>query len=289
MLYIVNSLLILLWTISIVKKEKYSWHGISCVYFFSLVIVDTPEVTFNHLLSFYKFPTHLLTNFCKDNQLGIVFSDGIILPLTAIIFCHYVRKKQQYWRMTIIFTFLWHAPLEWIYLKLGYIRYENWNKWYSILIYFAGFLFFGKYANRLLTYNPPLPYFIRIGTFTYGATAWIGAIVGGALAGLYQWRPYIFHDLSADDRFTDLGISWLLAILTAIIIPKVLPEYRPFIFIGLAIAVTVVSFYFHGKEVLIYNHWNHILTALRWLVPFTITIVYDRWETNLFKKSFVAN
>lgn len=263
MLYIINSLIVLVWLIYIIKKENYSWHGILCVYFFSLLIIDTTEVLFNHLLSFYQFPSRLLTGFHKDNQLGVVFSDGFILPLTAIIFCHYVRKKQQYWRMAFIFTFLWHAPLEWIYLKLGYIRYENWNIWYSTLVYFAAFRFFGKYADRLLTYNPPIPYFIRIGTFTYGASAWPGAMVGGALAGLYQWRPHIFHASSADDRFTDLGISWLLAILTAVMIPRALPKYRPFIFIGLAVSATAFSVYGYGKGLLIYNHWNHTLTALR--------------------------
>jgi hypothetical protein len=177
MLYIINSLIVLFWTIYIVKKAKYTWNGIICTYFLALLVVDIPEIIFNQLLSFYKFPTLLLNDFSKDNQLGVIFSDGIILPLTAIIFCHYAIQKQFYWRLAFIFTFLWHIPLEWIYLKLGYLKYENWSIWYSMLIYFAGFRFYGPYAKRILTYSPPLPYYIRIGSFTYGITAWIGALL----------------------------------------------------------------------------------------------------------------
>lgn len=285
MLYIINSIIVIIWTIYIIKKEKYNWHGIICTYFFALIVVDSTEIIFNQLLSLYKFPTFLLNEFSKDNQLGIVFSDGIILPLTTIIFCHYATKKQYYWRLAFIFTFLWHTPLEWIYHKLGYVKYENWRIWYSMLIYLAGFRFLGPYAKRILTYNPPLPYFIRMGNFTYGITAWIGALLGGALISLYQWRPMIFKKAGADDRFLDLSLSWLLALLLAIIIPKVLKENRQYFFMGIFILVTAFSYFSNWQGWLIYHNWNHLCTALRWFIPFSIIVWYDRWETKLQDKS----
>ncbi len=279
MLYIINSIIVLFWAIYIIKKEKYNWHGILCTYFFTLLIVDVLEIIFNQLLSFYKFPTFLLSDFTKDNQLGVIFSDGIILPLTAIIFCHYATKKQYYWSLAFIFTFLWHFPLEWVYLKLGYLKYENWSIWYSMLIYLASFRLFGPYAKRVLTYNPPLPYFIRIGSFSYGITAWIGALLGGTLFNLYQWRPMIFKKVGADDRFMDLGLSWTLALLLAIIIPKAVHKYRPLLFMGIATLVLAFAYFSYWQSWLIYHNWNHFYTALRWFFPFIIMVWYDRWET----------
>jgi hypothetical protein len=77
-------------------------------------------------------------------------------------------------------------------------------------------------------------------------------IIGGALISLYQWRPMIFKKVGADDRFMDLALSWILALLSAIIIPKV-PK-------------------------------KHLCTALRWFVPFIIIVWYDRWESNTRQK-----
>jgi hypothetical protein len=279
-LYIAQSIGLFIFIIYIIKRKKYSSHALITTYLFFVLAVDIPEIIFNQLLGFYKFPTHLFTDNLKDNQMGVVFSDGVILPMTYIILCQYAEKTKKLWSVAFVFTVI-YGILEWIYLKTGYLIYYKWNILISIAFYLFISRFIFNYASRLMLYKPPLPYFIRIGTSTYAITAWFGAILGGSLMGLYQWRPFIFKQVSADDRFSELGISLLFAILSAACIPKIKHKLRPMIFISFAITAIIFSYYSHGQGWLIYHKWNDILTAIRWLVPFSILIWLDYWESNV--------
>jgi hypothetical protein len=266
MLYIFHSIVLLIWLIYIVKKEKYSLHAVITVYLFFIMIVDIPEILFNQLLEIYKFPTQLLSNFNMDNQFGIIFSDGIILPITNILLLHYSTKIKGPWKVSLCFAVIM-GTLEWVYLKTGYLIYFKWNIWISIGLYFSFSRFFISYSSRFLLYKPPIPYYIRIAASTYSITAWFGAVLGGAFIGLYQWRPYIFKHYSADDRFCDLGISWILATLVSITIPIIKPKFRFIAFILFFLIVLTFSYYANFKGWLVYNRWNYFLTFLRWVCP----------------------
>jgi len=278
MLYVIQSIVLLIWLIYIIRKEKYSARAMITAYLFFVMVTDIPEITFNQLLEFYKFPTYLFVNNIKDNQMGIVFSDGIILPMTNMIICHYAIKTKKPWSVAFVFAAV-YGLLEWIYLKLEYLIYYKWNIWISISIYFLVSRFIFIFASKLMQYKPPLPYFIRIGTSTYAVTAWFGAILGGSLAGLYQWRPYIFQHESADDRFSELSISLIFALLSAVIIPKTKQKYRPIFFTSFAVVAIIISYYSRGQGWLIYNNWNNVLTAIRWIIPFAVLVWLDRWES----------
>ena len=242
------------------------------------MVVDIPEITFNHLLEFYRFPTQLLSDHNKDNQLGILFSDGVILPLTRIILYHYAAHTNKHWRVSFVFAVI-QGTLEWIYLSLEYLTYLKWNIWISIDLYFLMSRFGIVYTSRFLFYQPPIPYFVRIGAATYAITAWIGAMAGGAFLSLYQWRSLIFVNESADDRFSDLGISWIFAMLSAVIIPRISLKFRPLVFVTFALIAIVFSYFAHYGGWLIYHHWSTLLTALRWIVPFAALVWFDRWES----------
>lgn len=284
MLYIFQSLIVLMWLIYLIKREKYPLHAIITAYFIYVMVADIPEIVINQILEFYKFPAHLLIDSIKDNQLGIVFSDGIILPITSIIACHYASHTKKLWRTSFIVAAI-QGILEWIYLSLGYLVYFRWNIWISIAMYFFISRFFISFASRLLNYNPPIPYFYRMTVSTYTITAWFGAVLGGALLNLYQWTPHIIGNPSGDDRFSDLCISWILALFSAIIIPKTKPKNKPIIFIAFAVLTIVFSYYAYSQGWLVYHKWNNLFTALRWLVPFILLIFYERWE-NKYRNSY---
>jgi hypothetical protein len=184
------------------------------------MVIDIPEIIFSTIFTNYKFRPHLLSDSTKEIELGLLFSDGLILPLTAILFCHFASQTQKHWRLAFIFTGI-HYILERIYLALDFLEYEKWNIWISMLIYLLGFRFFAHYARRMLLYNPPIPYSIRIASITYCINGWIGGVIGGALIGMYQWRPHIFSKVGADERFCDLGLGWTFGVLSAFIVPHI--------------------------------------------------------------------
>jgi hypothetical protein len=197
-------------------------------------------------------------------------------PFTAIIFCHYASRTVKHWRIAFIFTLL-HYVLEEIYLALGFLKYYKWNIWISALLYFVGFRIAAIYARRMLLNVHKIPYSLRIAAITYSINAWIGGVVGGAFLGLYQWRPYIFDEKGADERFCDLGLGLSLAILAAIFIPKMKAEYRIGFFMLLASIAAAITLFSNWKGWFFYHHWNSFLTVVRWFVPFIIIAKYDRW------------
>ena len=97
MLYILQLFILLIWLIYIVSKEKYSIHAVIFVYFFFVTIVDIVEGVFTYYFEFYSFSPHLLVNQVQENQLGLIFCDGYLLPFTGIILLHYATKAKNLW------------------------------------------------------------------------------------------------------------------------------------------------------------------------------------------------
>lgn len=132
------------------------------------------------------------------------------------------------------------------------------------------------------------PYWIRLFSFTYTAAVLPGAVVA-VLADLYQFRPGVFESKQSDDRFADLGSSLVLAIITALILPRTPGRYRLAISVGLAFLATLWSWYMHWKGWLIYHHWNGFFMLLRHLVVLYLLVAwYDRWATNYMVKRELA-
>jgi hypothetical protein len=96
---------------------------------------------------------------------------------------------------------------------------------------------------------------------------------------IYEWSPHLFRLQSAEDRFPDVSISWVLALLSAIIIPKTPLTYRPIVFMIFAALATVFYYFAYGHGWLIYHRWNHLLTALHWFIPFIVIMWFDHWES----------
>lgn len=265
-----------------IYKRKLSWHSIVAAYVISVFIIDFLEVLFNLLFGFYRFPTHLLSNPIYDNQLGIIFGDTLILPFAYIIFVHYSQKNHP-WRTTIPFT-LGFVIIELIYVKLGYLQYNNWKIIYSAALYLAAYRFGAFLAPRIVSYDPPVPYPVRLLCFAYTANMWVGALFGLPVLKFYQFKTGLFSNIMADDRFFDLYSGIALAVICALTIPHISNCLRPLAFA--VIACTGVSFalYFYFKGWLIYHYWNHFLTVLRYFAPFALIALYDRWESSYQKQ-----
>jgi hypothetical protein len=218
MLYLITLGVIFIWMITLLCKRQLSWHSIVAAYAIAVFCADMFEVLFNLLLGFYKFATHLRTNPIDDNELGILFADTLILPFTFIIFVYYAAKTNHPWKTSLPFA-IGFIILEWIYLKLGYMKYLNWNLVFSAAFYVAGFRFGAYLAPRISSYNPPVPYRFRLLCFSHMIIMWVGALFASPILKMYQFKPGIFKDLMADCRFTDLLSGDVLSVLCTIFVP----------------------------------------------------------------------
>ncbi|MBD0381444.1 hypothetical protein ICC18_15055 [Paenibacillus sp. WST5] len=237
------------------------------------------EVTFNLLLNLYKFPTHLAIDPVKDNEFGIIFGDTLILPFTFIVFVYYARQSPP-WRTSLLFALL-SIIQEWIYLRLGYMKYLHWNLAYSAAFYVAGFRLGAYLAPRIATYNPPVPYRIRLICFSHTIIMWAGALFASPLLEMFQFRPGVFNDHMADCRFTDLLSGDVLSVLCTIFIPRTPNRFKPLAFTVIACIGISFALYAYFKGWLIYHNWNHFFMVLRYIVPLALIMLYDRWELSM--------
>lgn len=274
-IFILSSFII--WMTILIRKKQLSWHSIVAAYVIGFSIIDFLEILLNQLLGVYKFPPHLIQNPLDDNQLGIIFVDGLILPLGFIIFCHYI-KKDNHWKMSYIFAaFL--SILEWILLKLNYLVYVNWELAYSMAIYAVGFRIGAYLAARIVGYASPIPYPVRLYCFGYAAMGWIGSFFGWPILKLYQFRTGLFDSIMADDRFVELYSGMALSLICALIVPKVSQHRRPIVLAAVACIGVAFAIYLYSKGWLIYHHWNHFLVVIRYIISFILIMWYDRWES----------
>lgn len=282
MLYILQTICFSIWLFGVIKKGKYSWHAIINTYCIFLLTIDAVEAITSSVLGFYSFPAHLFSDHIKDETFGFIISDGIILPFTSIIFCHYVTQTKKYWRIILIFVLL-QMILESVYLGFGFLLYHKWNIGLSLIAYFVGFSITGKYASNLMRYNPPVPYSVRLAGVTYAAVEWPVAFLSGLLK-LFEWKPELFPWLFAKQPLPFIAIAWALVLLAAVIVPKTLSKYRPMVFLILAALGTYFFYFAHGQGWLIYYRWNNFLTVLRLFISFIILILYDHWESTYLPK-----
>jgi hypothetical protein len=277
MLYIFQAIIFSLWLFWVRNKGKYSWHAIINAYCIFLFTIDGVETILSSALGFYSFQAHLFSDPIKDELFGFIISDGIILPCTCIILCHYVTQNKKYWH--IIFSFcLMQIVLEWIYINSGYLLYHKWNLGLSFILYLFGSYITAKYASSLMKYNPPVHYSVRLAAATYAAVEWPVAFLVGLLK-LFEWKPELFPHLFEKQPLPFVVVAWVLVLLASVIVPKTLSQYRPMVFLILATLGTYFFYFAYGQGWLIFYCWNHFLTALRLFVPFIILIGYDRWES----------
>jgi hypothetical protein len=277
MLYIFHAIICSLWLLWVINKGNYSWHAIINAYCIFLLTIDAVETILSSALGFYTFPAHVFSDPIKDSILGFIISDGIILPFISIILCHYVTQNKKYWYLIFSFS-LMQIVLEWIYLSSGYLLYHKWNIALSFTLYLIGSYLTAKYASSLMRYNPPVPYSVRLAAATYVSIEWPVAVLVG-LINLFEWKPELFPHLFQKQPLPFIAIAWVLTLLAAVIVPKILSKYRPMVFLILATLGTYFFYFAYGKGWLIFYHWNHFLTALRLFVSFIILIWYDRWES----------
>ncbi len=279
MLYVITLVVVFVWVVVLFCKRKLSLHFIVAAYAIAVFNADMLEVSFNLLLGLYKFPTHLRTNPIDDNELGIIFADTLILPFTFIVFIYYASKKNHPWKIALLFV-IGLLSLELIYLKLGYLKYLNWNLAYSATLYVTGLLFYAYLAPRILSYNPPIPYRVRLLCFSHTIIMWVGALFASPLFKMYQFKPGVFKDFMADCRFTDLLSGDVLAVLCTVFVPIVPRKLKPLVFAVIACIGVSFALFSYYKGWLIYHNWNHLLTVLRYIAPLALIMLYDRWESS---------
>jgi hypothetical protein len=283
MLYIINLAVFVVWMIALLRKKKLSWHTLLAAYSIAVFCADMIEVSLNLLLNLYKFPTHLAKNPVDENELGIIFADTLILPVAFIIFVYFARKSNRPWAISLLFAALF-TLLEWIYLEIGYLKYIHWNLAYSAAFYVVGFRVGAYLAPRLATYDPPLPYRVRLLCFSHTIIMWIGALFAEPLLKMYQFRPRVFADSMADCRFTDLVSGDVLTWLCVLFIPMIPRRLKHVVFAAIACLGISFAYYSHYKGWLIFHRWNHVLMALRYVVPVFLVLLYDRWELSYEQK-----
>lgn len=275
MLYIIHTSFLLIWLIYIIKKEKYPWHTILVTQFILAMIIDVIESFFSYYLGYYEFNTHLTDNYKIVNAVGLIFTDGFILPFTGIILLHYATRVKNPWILPIVFSTVFSIS-DLIYIKLGYLTYYHWSEWISFVIYFIFSCVFVRYAPRFMFHTNHLPYSLRIAGVTYALITYINAFI--SVFNLYQWMPLIVPNPGNADRVFNISTSIIIALISAACIPKIKPKFRPIAFFSLSILVMTFFYYANSQGWLVYHKWNHILTALYWLVSFFVIMLYDRWQ-----------
>lgn len=266
----------LIWFGLTLRKKRLSWHTIVNVYTLALMLVDVPEVIFNKVLSWYKFPTRIFSDPSLSNHFGIMLADGIILPVGAIILTFYIGKFHN--RKSTVICIAVYIILEVIFLEFGCMQYNRWNILASAGFYTVGIGTYAYFAPRFINYSPPIPYGIRLLSFVYTVNAWPTAILN-PFFNLYQWNTDVFKSQEADRVVFELWSEWVWGIITALVVPRVLPTFRWVVFLGLALLTTGFGWFLHSRGILIYHNWSNYLVAVRYFVPFLITIWYDKWET----------
>lgn len=283
MLYSILIFVFFIWSIWAIRKAHMSWHTIIGIYVVTLFIVDLGDVSFDYWFNFYDLPAKLLKNPASDHYLGIVFSDGILFPLLAIIFCSYSVRFNQPWLISIV-SGVFLGILEVIFVKLGYMVYHNWNHWLTPLISIGWFRVLAHFSNRFLYHSKPIPYWFRLVCFTYVISEWPGAIMGSGVLLFYRWRLNIFNDITADDRLVAMTVATTMGVIAAIFLPKVKQQYKILVLSGQGLASALIVIWAQINGWMIYEYWNHFATFIRYVAPYTIVYLYDKWESPYTKR-----
>uniref|UniRef100_UPI002FCB40DA hypothetical protein n=1 Tax=Halalkalibacter flavus TaxID=3090668 RepID=UPI002FCB40DA len=138
----------------------------------------------------------------------------------------YYTRKNHHWRNSLLFALLF-IILELIFVSLGFMIYIHWALTISAAFYIIGFRITAHYAPRIAFYNPPIPYTVFLLCFSHTFIMWAGAIFASPLLRMYQFSPGLFSDFMADCRFADLLSGDILAIICALILPRIRNWAKP--------------------------------------------------------------
>jgi hypothetical protein len=282
MLYTITLVFFTVWLILLIRKRTLSWHSIIVAYLLSCAIIDPAEILLNLILELYKFPTKLISDPIYDNQFGLFFSDPLILPFAFIILVYY-SLKFKWWKAMVLYTLLF-TVLELIFLKSGFLQYNNWKLIYSVFVYACAYFCISKYFAKRIAYNPPIPRPIRLFGVTYTANMWIGATFSLPVLNLYHFSPGLFKNPMADDRFADLFSGWVLGWIFALLIPRIPSRLKLLTLVLITIISMSWGLFAYYSGWLIYHQWNHFFMLLRYLVPCVLIIIYDSWEMSFISQ-----
>ncbi len=282
MLYLVTLVIFLIWAIYVIRKGCMTWHTILSIYFVTVFVVDFGDVPCGYWFHFYDLEVHLLSNLDVGHYLGIIFSDGLIFPLIAIVFCYYTARHHHPWILSFIFAFML-GIIEFVYVKLGFMVYHYWFYWTTAVLAFLTLRVLACFSARFIDYTPPVSYRFRLLCAIYVISEWPGAILGGAMR-LYQYKPYIFTNETANDRFIAMILATIMGATAAVLIKKIPKKYRIILFLGLGVSSSIFASWMHWSGLLQYKHWNSYFTIIRYMMPYLIVYLYDRWESCYIKK-----
>lgn len=177
LLYIIVTIFFLIWASILIRKGHISWHSVISISLVALYISDICDESFDHFFNFYDLPARLLHNPYSDQYLGLVFSDAVIFPLIAIVFCHYSARYHRPWLLSFLFALLM-GIIEWFYERTGYMVYYHWNHWLTPLITFMIFRVLAHFAGRFIFYSPPIPYGFWLACLIYAISELPGSFLG---------------------------------------------------------------------------------------------------------------
>ncbi len=278
MLYIVITVFFLVWAIFVIRKGHLSWHSIFSIYIVALIVTDYGDELLDFWLNLYDLPAHLLHDPLADQYLGLTFSDGVIFPLIAIVFCCYSARYHRPWLLSILFASMM-AIIETILTKQGYMVLHYWSHWVTFAITFVMCRILACFADRFIRYSPPISYRFWLLGVIYVCYAWPGVLYFG-FGHLAQYRLQIFQNFNADDRFTELVLMFLPVFLVVYLAPKIRPRYKFLLFLSLGIIWVPFALWMHAKGRFIYYLWNHVWTFIRYLAPCILMYWTDRCELN---------
>ncbi|MDQ0899279.1 MULTISPECIES: hypothetical protein [unclassified Paenibacillus] len=149
--------------ITLYKGEWYVW---SLFVFWILTVLLMPKKNLTWVGVLVTFGvTSSITWFC-DTLIGSAFdlfdlsktnavelSDSILVTFVpaciVTVYVNYLDLKRK-WVYAFFFTLL-SFGLEWVLVKVGYMRNKNWNTLYSIPVYFIFFAFFFPWLLRMIS------------------------------------------------------------------------------------------------------------------------------------------
>lgn len=279
MFFLATLFFFLLWTVWVIRKGPLSWHTVLGIYFITLFVTDIGDVPFDHLFNLYDLHLQMSAGPDAEEYLALILSDGMIFPLIAIVFCYYAAKYRRPWLLSVLFAAMM-GIIEYFFVQSGYMVYHRWNHWITPVVTFVLLRLLASFARRFVFYAPPVPYRLLLFCAAYTITALPGAIMNGRVLKLYQFQPGIFAGHIIDDWFISVSLSIFMGVLAAVFAPLIRRQGKIFFFLGLGLVSFLFSSLMYTKGYLLYHHWSHLLNFVRYLTPYLLVYLYDRWESD---------
>lgn len=235
-------------------------------------------MTFAYWLNLYDLPAHLLQNPQSDKFLGLCLSDAVIFPLLSIIFCYYSTQYRRPWTLSLISSLLM-GIIEYYLEKQGFMVSYHWSHWVTVVLTFFGCRILAHFASKFIYYSPPSSYRFWLVGMIYSVSEPTGALLGWGFMHLFQHRPNIFDNYTADDRTISFVFTTVIGGCLAYFAPKIHPQSKFFLFMGLSINYILFDLWLYSRGWLIYYHWNHGWTVARYLTTCLLMLWIDKWES----------